>query len=71
MHIESISNFDTIFIFILGFNTVPLHTPANDQCILQACQFCIQFIFQIVNVLNHSYLKDHISLHYLSTDCSP
>lgn len=52
MHIESISNLDTIF--ILGFNKFPLHFPKNDQCILQSRQFCIQFIFQIVSVLNHS-----------------
>lgn len=66
MHIESISNFDIILIFILDFNTIPLYIPTNEQCILQSHQFCIQFIFQIFDVLNHSYLKDHISFHYLS-----
>lgn len=65
MHIESISNFDIILIFVLYFNTVPLHIPKNDQCILQSRQFCVQFVFQISNVLNHSYLKEHICFHYL------
>lgn len=66
MHIEHISNFDIILIFILAFNTVPLHIPTNDQCTLRSRQFCIQFIFQIFDVLNNTYLKDHISFHYLS-----
>lgn len=66
MHIEFTSDFAIILILILDFNMVPLHIPTNSQCILQSHQFCNRFIFQIFYVLNHSYLKDHISFHYLS-----
>lgn len=66
MHIEFTSDFAIILIRILDFNMVPWHIPTNSQCILQSHQFCIQFIFQTFYVLNYSYLKDHISFHYLS-----
>lgn len=67
-YVESSSNSDIILFFISDFITVLLHIQINDQCIWESCQFCIQFIFQVFDVLNHGYLKNHISFHY--ADCA-